>query len=78
MISTWQLFAGKCESSEVEINAYARSILKLRMDEGFLHHGGIWDDVLKFDAPEGTVAQGVGGGWPCQAGQFSRCSKNCF
>lgn len=48
------------------------------MDEGLLHHGGIWDDVLKFDAPEGTVAQGVGGGWPCQAGHFARCPKNCF
>ena len=75
---TIEFVAGKFASSEVEINVYARSILKLRMEEGFLHRGRLWDDVLTFDAPEGTVAQGVGGGFPCQAGQFARFTKTCF
>ncbi len=39
------------------------------MNEGFLHKGGLWDDVTKFEASPETEAEGCGGGFPCQAWQ---------
>ena len=61
---------------KVEIDPYARSVLRSRMEDGLLHPGKIWDDVEQFKAPAGTKAVGCGGGFPCQAGL--RCYLKLF
>ncbi|CAK9008254.1 FO synthase subunit 1 [Durusdinium trenchii] len=45
--------------NQVELNAYARAILDIRMREGFLHQGGIWEDVRTFRAPSGISCGGA-------------------
>jgi hypothetical protein len=35
---------------QVEIKPFARKILQLRMDEGYLHKGGKWTDIKEFQA----------------------------
>ena len=64
-----ELFYAFLSNAKVEINTYARSVLRSRINEGFLHPGQIWEDVTEFKASPETEAEGCGGGFPCQAGQ---------
>lgn len=50
----------------VEINHFAREVLKKRMDEGFLHKADIHDDIRTLKVSNETEAEGCGGGFPCQ------------
>jgi DNA (cytosine-5)-methyltransferase 1 len=51
----------------VEYNAYARSILVARQNDGTLPPFPIWDDVRTFDGrPWRGVVDVVAGGFPCQ------------
>lgn len=51
----------------VEYNAYARSVLLARQNDGTLSPFPIWDDVRTFDGkPWRGVVDVVSGGFPCQ------------
>lgn len=51
----------------VEIDAYARSVLMARQDDGCLESFPIWDDVRTFDGrPWRGRVDVVSGGFPCQ------------
>ena len=64
-----ELFYAFLSNAKVEVGTYARSVLRSRINEGFLHPGQIWEDVTEFVASPETEAEGCGGGFPCQAGQ---------
>ncbi|MFY0584523.1 DNA cytosine methyltransferase [Burkholderia pseudomallei] len=58
----------------VEYNAYARSVLLARQDDGTLAPFPIWDDVRTFDGrPWRGFIDVVSGGFPCQP--FSTASR---
>src|ERR1700677_4665170 len=58
----------------VEYNAYARSVLLARQNDGTLPPFPIWDDVQTFDGkPWRGVIDVVSGGFPCQA--FSTAAR---
>lgn len=51
----------------VEFNAYARSVLLARQNDGILSPFPIWDDVRTFDGkPWRGLVDVVSGGFPCQ------------
>lgn len=51
----------------VEFNAYARSVLLARQNDGTLSPFPIWDDVRTFDGrPWRGIVDVVSGGFPCQ------------
>jgi DNA (cytosine-5)-methyltransferase 1 len=51
----------------VEYNAYARSVLLARQNDGTLPPFPVWDDVRTFDGkPWGGIVDVVSGGFPCQ------------
>lgn len=51
----------------VEINEYARNVLRARQDDGCLEPFPIWDDVTTFDGrPWAGLVDVVSGGFPCQ------------
>jgi len=51
----------------VEYNAYARSVLLARQNDGTLPSFPIWDDVRTFDGrPWRSLVDVVSGGFPCQ------------
>src|SRR5690606_19439133 len=51
----------------VEYNAYARSVLLARQNDGTLAPFPIWDDVRTFDGnPWRGIVDVVSGGFPCQ------------
>jgi DNA (cytosine-5)-methyltransferase 1 len=51
----------------IEFNAYARSILLARQDDGILSPFPIWDNVTTFDGkPWRGIVDVVSGGFPCQ------------
>jgi DNA (cytosine-5)-methyltransferase 1 len=51
----------------VELDAYARSVLIARQDDGCLEPFPIWDDIRTFDGrPWRGVVDVVSGGFPCQ------------
>jgi DNA (cytosine-5)-methyltransferase 1 len=51
----------------VEYNAYARSVLLARQNDGTLPPFPIWDDVRTFDGrPWNGIVDVVSGGFPCQ------------
>jgi hypothetical protein len=63
--------AGTCSDGDVsvavEFNAYARSVLLARQNDGTLPPFPIWDDVRTFDGrPWRGVVDVVSGGFPCQ------------
>ena len=51
----------------MEIDQDCREVIAARMREGYLHQAEIWKDVSEFQASPDTLAQGCGGGFPCQA-----------
>jgi len=51
----------------VELNEYARNVLRARQDDGCLEPFPIWDDVTTFDGrPWAGLVDVVSGGFPCQ------------
>ena len=56
----------------VEFNAYARSVLLARQNDGTLEPFPIWDDVRTFDGrPWCGIVDVVSGGFPCLDGCLS-------
>lgn len=58
---------GWCPVCAVEYNAYARSVLLARQNDGTFPPFPIWDDVRTFDGrPWRGIVDVVSGGFPCQ------------
>jgi DNA (cytosine-5)-methyltransferase 1 len=61
----------------VEYNAYARSVLLARQNDGTLPPFPIWDDVRTFDGrPWRGNVDIISGGFPCQAYSTAAAGKN--
>ena len=57
----------------MENNEYCRRVLECRQADGLLPPCPIHDDVqtLKGEQVQALGAEGIGGGFPCQAGQVT-------
>lgn len=61
----------------VEYNAYARSVLLARQNDGTLAPFPVWDDVRTFDGkPWRGLVDVVSGGFPCQAYSTAASGRN--
>lgn len=59
---------GHCTICAVELDAYARSVLLARQNDGTFQPFPVWDDIRTFDGkPWRGVIDVVSGGFPCQA-----------